>query len=218
MDAATGGASAAVWCDGTVAACESQALNRGQAEALLPMVARVMATAGLDFADLDRLAVTVGPGHFTGLRAALAAARGLALATGLPLVGIGTLRAVAAAVPAAERRGRRLVVALDSKRREAYLQTFTDTLTPEAPPVAALAAAYAGGLPTDRPCLVAGDAAGPMIEALAGRGLDAIRAAPLRPEAGIIAALAAGENVTGTLPAPVYLHPVEARLPVAAGR
>lgn len=217
MDAAIGGASAALWSDGAILASESQALTRGQAEALLPMVARVMAAAGVDFAALDRLAVTVGPGHFTGLRAALAAARGLALATGLPLVGIGTLRAVAAAVPADERRGRRLVVALDSKRREAYLQTFADTLRPEAAPVAVLPAAYAAELPTDRPILLAGDAADPMIEALAARGLEAGRAMPQRPEASIVAALAASENVTGTMPAPVYLHPVEARLPAATG-
>ena len=67
---------------------ESLPKLRGHAEALMPMIARVMDRAGLDFAALDRIAVTTGPGSFTGLRVGLAAARGLALATGKPAIGL----------------------------------------------------------------------------------------------------------------------------------
>ena len=62
-------------------------MTRGHAEALMPMVADVMAESGLDFAELDRIAATVGPGSFTGVRIAIAAARALALVTRAKLFG-----------------------------------------------------------------------------------------------------------------------------------
>ena len=60
-----------------------EARERGHAERLMPMIAEVMEDAGLAFSDLDRIAVTVGPGTFTGVRVGVAAARGLALASGV---------------------------------------------------------------------------------------------------------------------------------------
>ena len=60
-------------------------MQRGHAEALMPLIARVMERAGIGFADLDRIAVTTGPGSFTGLRVGIAAARGIALAAGKPV-------------------------------------------------------------------------------------------------------------------------------------
>src|ERR1051326_4463832 len=77
-------------------AVESQTMKRGHAEALMPLVARVMKQAALPFAALDRIAVTTGPGSFTGLRVGLAAARGIALAAHKPIVGLSTLAAFAA--------------------------------------------------------------------------------------------------------------------------
>ena len=71
-------------------------MMRGHAEALMPMIAAVMSAAGMEFAALDRIAVTVGPGSFTGLRVGVAAARGIALAAGKPAVGLTTLAALAA--------------------------------------------------------------------------------------------------------------------------
>jgi tRNA threonylcarbamoyladenosine biosynthesis protein TsaB len=67
---------------GGISARESLPMVRGHAEALLPLIARVMDSAGLEFAALDRIAVTTGPGSFTGLRVGIAAARGIALAAG----------------------------------------------------------------------------------------------------------------------------------------
>jgi tRNA threonylcarbamoyladenosine biosynthesis protein TsaB len=71
-------------------------MARGQSEALLPMVERVVKAAGIAMQDIDRIAVTVGPGSFTGLRIGIAAARGLALALARPAVGVSTLAAFAA--------------------------------------------------------------------------------------------------------------------------
>src|SRR6266508_1091530 len=83
---------------GGVIAQESQAMKRGHAEALMPLIARVMKASGVAFAALDRIAATTGPGSFTGLRVGLSAARGIALAAGKPVVGVTTLTAFAAPI------------------------------------------------------------------------------------------------------------------------
>ena len=83
---------------GRLIAQASQAMKRGHAEALMPLIAAVMKEAGLPFAALDRVAVTTGPGSFTGLRVGLSAARGIALAANRPVVGLTTLSAYAAPV------------------------------------------------------------------------------------------------------------------------
>src|SRR5216110_1764841 len=81
-----------------IIAQESQAMKRGHAEALMPLIARVMKASGIAFTSLDRIAVTTGPGSFTGLRVGLSAARGIGLAAGNPVVGVTTLSAYAAPV------------------------------------------------------------------------------------------------------------------------
>src|SRR5689334_25296631 len=78
-----------------VIAQESQAMKRGHAEALMPLIARVMKASGIAFAALDRIAVTTGPGSFTGLRVGLSAARGIALEASKPVVGLVMLTAFA---------------------------------------------------------------------------------------------------------------------------
>ncbi len=210
LDTATSACSAAVWRDGTVLARRLQPMARGQSEALLPMVAAVMEEAGLGFADLDLLAVTVGPGTFTGIRIGLAAARGLAVATGLPLAGIATPEAVAAAVPAAERHGRTLVVAIESKRDEVWAQAFSSDLVPLGP-VAAVLPAAAAALATG-PLVVAGDAA-PRLLALRPDALAAT--SPGWPDAAVVAGLAARHWAAGTAlpPDPLYLRPADVTLP-----
>lgn len=103
---------------------ESQAMKRGHAEALMPLIARVMADAALPFAGLDRIAVTTGPGSFTGLRVGISAARGLALAAGKPVVGVSTLAAYAA--PLVDEVGEEpIVVAIDARHDQVYTQTFS---------------------------------------------------------------------------------------------
>jgi tRNA threonylcarbamoyladenosine biosynthesis protein TsaB len=100
---------------------ESQGMNRGHAEALMPLIGRVIAQSGIGFADLDRIAVTTGPGSFTGLRVGLSAARGIALAADKPVVGVTTLTAYAA--PVVSCNGENPVVsAIDARHDQVYLQ------------------------------------------------------------------------------------------------
>jgi len=77
-------------------ASESLPMVRGHAEALIPLIDRVMRQADMPFSALDRIAVTVGPGSFTGLRVGISAARGIALTAGKPVLGLTTLAAFAA--------------------------------------------------------------------------------------------------------------------------
>jgi tRNA threonylcarbamoyl adenosine modification protein YeaZ len=106
-----------------VSAHDSLPMQRGHAEALMPLIARVMQRAGAAFAELDRIAVTTGPGSFTGLRVGIAAARGLALAAGKPAVGITTLAAYAAPLIAADDSAP-VVAAIDARHEHVYLQVF----------------------------------------------------------------------------------------------
>jgi tRNA threonylcarbamoyladenosine biosynthesis protein TsaB len=106
-----------------VTAHESLPMQRGHAEALMPLIKRVMERAGLAFANLDRIAVTTGPGSFTGLRVGIAAARGLGLAAGKPVVGLTTLAAFAAPFIAADDT-LPVVAAIDARHDQVYLQVF----------------------------------------------------------------------------------------------
>lgn len=117
LDCTAASCSAALFDDQRLLAAAFEAMERGQAEVLLPMVARLFAQAGRDGASLDMVAVGVGPGSFTGLRIALAAGHGLALATGARLVGVSSLLALAEAQPEGEGQ---LVVAADSRRDDLF--------------------------------------------------------------------------------------------------
>jgi tRNA threonylcarbamoyladenosine biosynthesis protein TsaB len=109
---------------GGLIAQESQAMKRGHAEALMPLIARVIKQSGLAFAALDRIAVTTGPGSFTGLRVGLSAARGIALAANKPVVGVTTLTAYAA--PVVSRNGEQPVISVvDARHDHVYLQVVS---------------------------------------------------------------------------------------------
>src|SRR5487761_856013 len=141
-----------------VAAARAEAMMRGQAERLMPLIAETLAAAAIAPAALDLIAVTTGPGSFTGIRIGLAAARGLALAIGRPAIGVGVFAAYAAAVPPAARQARTLVVAVESKRDEFYLQAFAADGAELGPSAQVLPNAVAAWLPPG-PLLLAGDAA-----------------------------------------------------------
>jgi tRNA threonylcarbamoyladenosine biosynthesis protein TsaB len=219
LDSAAGACSAALWRDGDIIGHRLAVMARGHAEALVPMAQAVMAAAGVGFAALDGIGVTVGPGAFTGVRIGLAAARGLALAAGVPAIGITTFEALAAAVPADERAGRTLVAALDTKRADVYLQLFDAALRPISEPLALAVAEVAQLLPAG-PLLTVGDGAGLLAGILSGRDVVASRAAP-HPDAGRVATLAAARLRTGSPaepPAPLYLRPPDAIRPAHGGR
>jgi tRNA threonylcarbamoyladenosine biosynthesis protein TsaB len=108
---------------GGIVASESIAMTRGHAEALMPLIARVMQASGLTFPDLDRIVVTTGPGSFTGLRVGIAAARGLGVAIARPVVGISTLSAYAAPYLGADSASP-VIAAVDARHAHVYLQVF----------------------------------------------------------------------------------------------
>jgi tRNA threonylcarbamoyl adenosine modification protein YeaZ len=103
-----------------IVAERSETLGRGHAERLIPMLDELLTEASSSFADIRRIAVTTGPGSFTGIRVGIAAARGLALALAIPAVGVGSLEALAFDA-AKERRAGTAVAALDAKRGEVYV-------------------------------------------------------------------------------------------------
>ena len=123
---------------GKLIAQESQGMKRGHAEALMPLIGRVIARSGIGFADLDRIAVTTGPGSFTGLRVGLSAARGIALAATKPVVGVTTLTAYAAPV-VSQNVENPVVSAIDARHDQVYLQVVSGNggslITPQVMPV-----------------------------------------------------------------------------------
>ena len=108
---------------------ESQPMKRGHAEALMPLIARVMKQSGTAFTDLDRIAATNGPGSFTGLRVGLSAARGIALAADKPVVGLTTLAAFAAPV-VAENGEHPIISAIDARHDHVYFQVVAGDGSP----------------------------------------------------------------------------------------
>src|SRR5580693_5460664 len=103
---------------------ESLPMKRGHAEALMPLIARVMKASGIGFETLDRIAVTTGPGSFTGLRVGLAAARGIALAANKPVVGLTTLTAYAAPV-VSQNLEQPVIAAIDARHDQVYFQVVS---------------------------------------------------------------------------------------------
>jgi tRNA threonylcarbamoyladenosine biosynthesis protein TsaB len=217
FDCATIRCSAAVWEDGTVRSHAASDRPHGATQILVPMLDRVLAAAGAGFEAMDRLAVTVGPGHFTGLRAGLAVARGVVLATGLPAVAVTTLEAVAAATDVAARCGRDVIVAIDSKRAEPYLQIFDDALMAVSEAMACPVDRFLSVPRPDRALLIAGDAGSALAEALQREGRDVVLASgPQQPDAAVVAAIGARKApVDGPL-RPFYLHPPAVKLPSRA--
>lgn len=213
FDTAASACSAAVGRGETVLAHERREMRHGHAEALLPMIDRVMATAGLAAADIDVVAVSVGPGGFTGIRAGLATARGLALAAPAPIIGVTSFAAVAALVAKA---GAALLVALDSRREDFYVQLFGADGQPHGEPVAALPGelrdlvdAAIGGAPL----WVAGDAADRAATALGARG-GITTVADSAPDAAGVLAAAIVRAVPPDAPArPLYLRPADVSFP-----
>jgi tRNA threonylcarbamoyladenosine biosynthesis protein TsaB len=206
--------SAALWAGGGIAARRLEPMSRGQAERLMPMILAAMAEAGCGFGDLTRIAVTVGPGSFTGIRVALAAARGLALASGLPVAGISSFDAVLESLPPSATAGRTVAIVMDSKRGDLFTQFYGRDRRPLSapailPPESVLAAA------PGQPLIVAGDGVALVEPHLpAGAGITMVAVAHI--DAAHVAALAARRNPSELLPpVPLYLRAADVTI---AGR
>lgn len=205
LDAAGAGCFVALVVDGKMRAERRAPGGRGQA-ALLPTMARdVLAEAGA----FDLVAVTVGPGSFTGLRGAIALAHGLALGAGCPVVGVTVAEALAEALP--KLPGREIWVALDNHRGRVFLDV-----------AGVLAAWPLDGLPRpDGPVALAGDQASEVATRLAAQGHDVTLTDSRHPRASHVAAVGL-RRASGGLPAlaaqPLYVEPPEARLPAGGLR
>jgi tRNA threonylcarbamoyladenosine biosynthesis protein TsaB len=219
FDTAGSACSVAIGRGAAVLAQERREMRHGHAEALLPMIDRIMDPASLAPPDLDVIAVSVGPGGFTGIRAGLAAAHGLALAARAQLIGVTSLAAVAALVRHEEAA---LLVALDSRRIDLYVQLFDPGGEPRSDPTAILPkalAAFVAVLIGAAPLLVAGDAAEPAGAALSGRaGVEII--AGSAPDALGVLAVAAHRLPFGAAEdtaRPLYLRSPDVSFPKSHG-
>lgn len=191
---------------GGISAARQAEAARGHPALLPRFAAEVLAEAGIAATALDAVAAGVGPGGFTGLRAAIALAEGLAHGTGLPLIGVTTGEALADALPEAARDGRAVWAAIDNRRGRVVVEIFAPGAAIPAPP---MVAALDSLPPTAGPVLVAGDAAEAVAALLRARG-DAAEAMPGLPLAEAVARVAA-RRLAGALPprgaAPLYAEP-----------
>lgn len=217
LDTALGACSAAVLTSDRVLAEEHEIMLRGHAEALAPMVQRVMRDAAVPFSALQSIAVTVGPGTFTGQRVGLAFARALAVALKIPVSATTTLEVMAEEALATNAHAQLAIVAADAKRNEIYLSALAADGRILIPPQLALVAVV--------PALITAIAGDPgHVVALAGTGAMMIR--PLLDQAGLnmvdseirqprarYVAVAATRRPRPEGARPLYLRPPDARLP-----
>ena len=148
FDVAGNACSAAVWSGGGVVSHVSEDMERGQAERLAPMLQSVMDEAALAFSQLQIIAVTLGPGSFTGIRIGLSMAKGLALATGRPLYGVTTFELQMAVLPTAIWGDGPVMIVLETKRDDFYVQIYGPNRQPLGP-AAAIPSRALGSYVTD---------------------------------------------------------------------
>jgi tRNA threonylcarbamoyladenosine biosynthesis protein TsaB len=217
LDTSLAVCSVALWHDDGVVACRFEPMARGHAEALVPMIQAVCADAGADLAQVDALAVTLGPGTFTGIRIGLATVRALALTNACPVVGVSTLAVVGkcAALPPGPDP---ILVVQDARRGAVYVELLDASAAPFAGPrivdVPDLAAAFPG-----RPIRLVGSGARMAADRM-GPG-TAVAAEDILPDAAVLAAMAAGLLTTHGVaafarpPSPLYLRAPDAKLPTS---
>ncbi len=188
--------------------------ERGHAERLMPMIAETMREAGLAFSDIGRIAATIGPGTFTGVRGGVAAARGLALASGVTTVGATSLAVMAHQAEervGASRGGRLLVVAVDARRDAVYLQIFPGAHDDAAEPPLVLSPEEAARRIGPLPVMIVGSGAEPVATAVnAAGGRAEATLVDLQPDARALASMAADLVPSHPL-RPLYLRPPDVK-------
>jgi len=190
-----------------------ETMQKGHAERLLPMIETVMAEAGLEFKSLDRIAVTYGPGTFTGTRICVSAARALALATGAEIVALSSLRlmAMSARIPAAPTR--RIAIATDARRGEVYFEVFDRHSLQTVVEAQCAAIPDAANLLGPGPVVIAGSGAEQVAIAARRERIDATAILPdLLPDA-LDMLFPACELPISSVVRPLYLRPPDAKPP-----
>ena len=215
LDTALAACSVAIWCDGTTEASAHRLMDRGQAEQLMPMIADVMRQAGVSVHELDRIAVTVGPGSFTGVRVGLAAARGLALTRNTPVIGITTGEALASEAVARLDDSASVASLIDSKRGDLYVEFFNAAGEREKEAVSLSVDDAVARLTTraqDGALALVGDGTRRVRRDL-GSAAWRILTEVVYPEPSVIAAVASRRAPVPGGPAPLYVRPPDVTLP-----
>lgn len=212
IDTALGACSACVFDSASAQplAIESLPMERGHAEALLPLVDRVVDKIEGRFESLDRVAVTIGPGSFTGLRVGIAAARAIGLAAGVPVVGVTTLSALLAPLVAGGER-RLLAAAIDARHGGVYFQAVAPggrSIVAPAHLSVRDAVRYLGA----GPVVLTGSGAAIVAAEAMGAGIPvSLAEAALAPDIVFVARLGAAADPAHALPKPLYLRAPDAR-------
>jgi tRNA threonylcarbamoyladenosine biosynthesis protein TsaB len=204
LDSAVAGCSATIVADGVVVASYQQDLERGHASVLPVMAQDCLHDAGIRATALDLIAVTVGPGSFTGIRGGVALAQGIAVAAGRPVIGVTVGEALADSLP--QLGSRKLWVVTQSRRGRIFLEigdeigSFAITDLP----------------PPQGPVAVAGGAALEIASRLAAAGANVMLTDARLPTGRHIGQVAERRffGTIRSLPAePIYVDPPEAKLP-----
>lgn len=197
---------------------EFELRQTGHAEALMPMVERVMVRSGFSFVDIDRIAVTTGPGSFTGMRIGIAAARALSLATGAPVIGLPTLKVMAETARRLQALSEPdlplppvLMIAVDARKEQVYAQMFGAGFDTHAA-AAVLSPADAASLVPAGAVAVAGSGATLLAQHIDRSRTDAIFLFPeLQPNAACLLSLAYDAPANESPVRPLYLRPPDAK-------
>ncbi|MDX1736707.1 MAG: tRNA (adenosine(37)-N6)-threonylcarbamoyltransferase complex dimerization subunit type 1 TsaB [Alphaproteobacteria bacterium] len=224
LDTSCASCSAAVWSNDTCLASKFEPMMRGQSENLIPFIDDVLKEANVEMAELDALAVTTGPGAFTGIRICLSTARALALALNLPLVDLTTMEALISATQrdAKDWKAEKVdvvAVLIETKRQDLYVQLFDTACVPLNEPVAMMPQSIVQDIQShveEGKALLIGDGAQRFIEMCEPSFDYEFSSQETQPNAGAFGARAYeklmqyGSEKFLVAPKPIYLRPPDA--------
>jgi tRNA threonylcarbamoyladenosine biosynthesis protein TsaB len=208
-------------CSAAIGTCEDGVIHiiaarfepmaTGQAECLLPMISECLAEAKLSMADIGKIAVTTGPGTFTGTRIGISAAKGLALANRTPVAGLSSLHLMARQVALAAPQPHDIGIVIDVRRDEVYMQRFDSTgLVPKTAP-ALMSVAQASDLTHSSTIFLAGNGAALVAPHDRAQIFSCKGAAEHLPDARYAVDILSTGNLTGIPVSPLYLRAPDAK-------